>query len=272
MLSHPSRTESHVVRKVKDTQHRSHTRFRNTSSGDFTIATLGSSRASSQDSRRHTEKLDITEIAGSRLYSQALELARKIAHKRDEEIKSDLRSTSRSRRSKETQGTRCELLYGLSREKQTHGKQRRAAIAQASTERRKLPDPDAFGVLPKSKATSMYEKGIELLRVKETRLAEAREKKRQIEEENAKFKLANGAFAYTEEPEFQRKVDCMRSRYLHYVETQAVFKEDRDDNSPECCTSENVTPLRAAEVVRDSQSSEEMIEQERVLELQEGTF
>ncbi len=108
-----------------------------------------------------------------RLYRHGVSQTKKTVQKREEESsrKNRLKSTNRRR----SNITCCsERLYNLSKEKQENGKKRREAIALAITKKNAIPKKEDFGVIPLSKASNMYNKGLKMLHEKNTKLQEAK--------------------------------------------------------------------------------------------------
>jgi len=133
-------------------------------------ATNGTSATSSS-----TQTISNSEIAGQRLYLQALESQRKLVEARkqwnldlDRKIPTQLELFTRKRKAPNfeflAQDKRYLHLYSFSEKKQKEGKERREEIRKS-----KLPKVTTMKKLPLSEATNMYDRGIEFLVSKELR-------------------------------------------------------------------------------------------------------
>jgi len=130
--------------------------------------TSGTSATSSS-----TQTISTSEIAGQRLYLQALESLRKLVETRkqwnlDRKIPTQLELFTRKRKPTNfevlAQDKRYLHLYSFSSTKQKEGKERREEIRKS-----KLPKVTTMKKLPLSEATNMYDRGIQFLVSKELR-------------------------------------------------------------------------------------------------------
>lgn len=122
-------------------------------------------------------------------------------------------------------------LYEMSLNKQEEGRMRRQAIERASWHKNYGYLLIDHGVLPSSKADHMYEKGKSYLRKKKIDLRQAKARKEEKMKVDRKFRLADGAFAYDENPHFQKRV--YEKRYGGMVKTIEKYLEEREGaNSP----------------------------------------
>ena len=117
-------------------------------------------------------------------------------------------------------------LYEMSLKKQEEGRMRRQAIERASWHKNYGYLLIDHGVLPSSKADHMYEKGKSYLRKKNVDLRQARARKEKKLKVDRKFRLADGAFAYDENPQFQKRV--YEKRYGGMVKTIEKYLEERE--------------------------------------------
>ena len=194
----------------------------------------------SKNANSGKDKIDVTEIAGARLYHQAVESSKKLAARREVEqifkeplarkVESFLqkdppkkfparqvkeRKKSTRKAAPETAKKCSDRLYSLSKKQQAAGKQRREAIAEAAR-RRRAPARHDYGVLASDKASNMYNKGVRKTHEREAYLISLRQIVNDQIRKNHEFSLAKGAFARCSDPEFQARLEY--SRYGTFVE------------------------------------------------------
>ena len=183
----------------------------------------------SKNANSGKDKIDVTEIAGARLYHQAVESSKKLAARREVEqifkeplarkVESFLQEDQVKERkiytAPETAKKYSDRLYSLSKKQQAAGKQRREAIAEAAR-RRRAPARHDYGVLASDKASNMYNKGVRKTHEREAYLISLRQIVNDQIRKNHEFSLAKGAFARCSDPEFQARLEY--SRYGTFVE------------------------------------------------------
>ena len=183
----------------------------------------------SKNANSGKDKIDVTEIAGARLYHQAVESSKKLAARREVEqifkeplarkVESFLQEDQVKERkiytAPETAKKCSDRLYSLSKKEQAAGKQRREAIAEAAR-RRRAPARHDYGVLASDKASNMYNKGVRKTHEREAYLISLRQIVNDQIRKNHEFSLAKGAFARCSDPEFQARLEY--SRYGTFVE------------------------------------------------------
>ena len=192
-----------------------------------TSSTAAVSIADSYNTSYHFDgSVDITDVAGNRLYHHGIARSKKLAERcaRESDIKQELHpilrkdmdehyasyheSTSCSTISKaqSVAAMQCSRrLYNLSKPKQDEGKIRREAIALASLKKNHGPNID-FGVLPADRAGDMYLRGVTRIEERENYLEHCRA---EIEREIRKCRevnLAKGAFALDPDEAFQARL------------------------------------------------------------------
>ncbi len=220
----------------------------------------GSSSNSSKGTGRI--KVDVTEVAGARLYYQAVQLSKKLENRRAKELtnysykaptkkfsktfpKEPQRGTLRKSRSvlppvSETsvtsklkkptnkqevlRGKSCaNRLYGLSKKQQEIGKKRREEIAEKLKKKNSLPLNRDYGTLSLDRASDMYLKGQRKVQQREARLQSLRKRVEDQIKRNQEFKLAEGAFAKIQDPDFQERIHNNRYGNMH------EFREDQEN-------------------------------------------
>ena len=113
-------------------------------------------------------------------------------------------------------------LYNCSKESQEEGRKRRDAISLASLKKNQIPVLD-HGVLPINKAGDMYKKGMLHIRQREEYLYHCRVQIEKNTQKRQEFKLAEGAFALSQDTFFQEKV--FQTRYGRMLN---IDRERRD--------------------------------------------
>lgn len=202
-----------------------------------TISTEGSSSVLSSSA------IDLSEIAGARLHSQAVACTKKIAersaresiyheHKLHPILRKDREHLYYGPRDVESKGClavnritaiKCSRrLYSCSKESQEEGRKRRDAISLASLKKNQIPVLD-HGVLPINKAGDMYKKGMLHIRQREEYLYHCRVQIEKNTQKRQEFKLAEGAFALSQDTFFQEKV--FQTRYGRMLN---IDRERRD--------------------------------------------
>ena len=185
----------------------------------------------SKNANSGKDKIDVTEIAGARLYHQAVESSKKLAARREVEqifkeplarkVESFLQEDQVKERkiytAPETAKKCSDRLYSLSKKEQAAGKQRREAIAEAAR-RRRAPARHDYGVLASDKASNMYNKGVRKTHEREAYLISLRQIVNDQIRKNHEFSLAKGAFARCSDPEFQARLEYRSSRHGTFVE------------------------------------------------------
>jgi hypothetical protein len=194
-------------------------------------------------------KIDLTEVAGRRLYHQAVEQSKKLENMRAKEmlsykafcktrpklgfdkenqrkkvfrkVRPSLAPVSEAPAAKEekkpaskeevVRGKKCaQRLYGLSKRQQELGKQRREEIAEKLRKKNSLPQNRDYGTLSPSRASDMYLKGKRKQQQREAHLQSLRKRLAAQIKKNQEFSLAKGAFAKCDDPDFQERIHMTR--------------------------------------------------------------
>lgn len=116
-------------------------------------------------------------------------------------------------------------LYEMSLKKQEEGRKRRQAIERTSWHKNYGYLLIDYGVLPSSKADHMYEKGKSILRKKKIDLRQRKARRDEKMKMDRKFRLADGAFAYDENPNFQQRL--YEKRYGRMVKREGTNSQNK---------------------------------------------